>query len=369
VTAQLVDSGGALTVRRQDPFGQSRSGAVVAWADGHGFLNAATSTVTGLTQLGARLYDASLGRFLSVDAVLSPFNPVQNNGYSYAGNSPIGRSDPSGNYFVGGSLGDCGSSGCSGTAGTGGTKTSTTKKGPSAKKGPDLGSVLKKYWDTSWDNEGQFLSGIGDGLYGIGKFFLWDSTIIGTSIKAANSIGCLSNYSSCEKQQEAAAAPWQKDFWGTAEKTFIQPTLDDFANHPAHAIGELVPDVAMFAIPGGGLVKGARVAEEADAAAAAGATLTRPMQWESANAAFTASGELKQEVIDGSRKIIDGSQLNSRLQANLTADGSNIADWGKYSTQTIRGPAGDFQVHFYMNGRTGAIDYQYDYKAVLNGGK
>lgn len=99
VAAQLVDSSGGLTMRRQDPFGQSRTGTSFAWADGHGFLNAVTSIGAGLTQLGARLYDASLGRFLSVDAVLAPFNPVQNDGYSYAGNSPINRSDPSGNCF------------------------------------------------------------------------------------------------------------------------------------------------------------------------------------------------------------------------------------------------------------------------------
>ncbi len=101
VTAQLVDSSGALTIRRQDPYGQSRTnGSTTAWADGHGFLNAVTSTATGLTQLGARLYDATLGRFLSVDAVLAPFNPVQNNGYSYAGNNPITASDPSGNCML-----------------------------------------------------------------------------------------------------------------------------------------------------------------------------------------------------------------------------------------------------------------------------
>jgi len=137
VNAQLVDSSGALTVRQQDPFGQSRTGAAVAWGDGHGFLNAATSTVTGLSQLGARLYDPTVGKFLSVDAVLSPFNPVQNNGYSYAGNSPIGRSDPSGNYYVGGSLGDCSDRGCSGSsAGSGGIS------GPAAPgKAPSYGAV------------------------------------------------------------------------------------------------------------------------------------------------------------------------------------------------------------------------------------
>lgn len=45
---------------------------------------------------GARAYDASLGRFLSVDAVLNPDQPQQNNGYSYSGNNPISNPDVSG---------------------------------------------------------------------------------------------------------------------------------------------------------------------------------------------------------------------------------------------------------------------------------
>lgn len=47
-------------------------------------------------QLGARLYDPTLGRFVSVDVVLAPDNPQQNNGYSYAGNDPVTVSDPTG---------------------------------------------------------------------------------------------------------------------------------------------------------------------------------------------------------------------------------------------------------------------------------
>jgi hypothetical protein len=42
------------------------------------------------------MYDASLGRFLSVDPVLSPSDPQQNNGYSYAHNDPVSMSDPTG---------------------------------------------------------------------------------------------------------------------------------------------------------------------------------------------------------------------------------------------------------------------------------
>jgi hypothetical protein len=52
-------------MRLEDPFGQARGTSSAAWAsDGHGFLNATTDALTSLTQLGARMYDASLGRFL-----------------------------------------------------------------------------------------------------------------------------------------------------------------------------------------------------------------------------------------------------------------------------------------------------------------
>jgi RHS repeat-associated protein len=87
---------GVVASRLQDPFGQARGTSTAAWSDGHGFLNATTDALTSLTQLGARMYDASLGRFLSVDPVLSPSDPQQNNGYSYAHNSPVSMSDPTG---------------------------------------------------------------------------------------------------------------------------------------------------------------------------------------------------------------------------------------------------------------------------------
>ncbi|HEY2043946.1 MAG TPA: RHS repeat-associated core domain-containing protein [Jatrophihabitans sp.] len=85
-----------LTRRHSDPFGASRDPVAVAWPDGHGYLNKPIDAVTGTVHLGAREYDPVLGRFLSVDPVLSPMQPQQNNGYSYAWNNPIGNADPSG---------------------------------------------------------------------------------------------------------------------------------------------------------------------------------------------------------------------------------------------------------------------------------
>ncbi|MCU1528168.1 MAG: hypothetical protein JWP75_1931 [Frondihabitans sp.] len=53
-----------------------------------------------MTQVGARAYDPTIGKFLSVDAVLAPANPLQNNGYAYGANSPLLNMDPSGNCIV-----------------------------------------------------------------------------------------------------------------------------------------------------------------------------------------------------------------------------------------------------------------------------
>jgi RHS repeat-associated protein len=86
---------GATTTRYADPFGNPR-GAAADWSSDHDFLNAPSSDLTGLSQLGAREYDPVLGRFMSVDSVLTPTNPQQNNGYSYSQNNPVSRTDPTG---------------------------------------------------------------------------------------------------------------------------------------------------------------------------------------------------------------------------------------------------------------------------------
>ena len=50
----------------------------------------------------------------------------------------------------------------------------------------------------------------------------------------------------------------------------------------------------------------------------------------------------------------------------MTADGSDINDWAKWSTQTIPSPNGDFQVHFYRNVVTGRVNTDIDYKVKFN---
>jgi hypothetical protein len=98
------------------------------------------------------------------------------------------------------------------------------------------------------------------------------------------------------------------------------------------------------------------------------ARLTRQLQFDEAASVFNRSGGLQSSVISNSTPIIRGPQLgNQQVVKALTADGSNIADWAKYTTQTFQSPSGPFQVHFYRNSATGAVNYAYDYKVIFNG--
>ncbi|GHG31377.1 MULTISPECIES: RHS repeat domain-containing protein [Amycolatopsis] len=96
-TTQIAINSTDLTVqqRRQTPFGTPR-GTNGELPGERGFVGGTIDQATGLTHLGARDYDADLGRFVSLDPILNPADPQQINGYSYANNSPISFSDPSG---------------------------------------------------------------------------------------------------------------------------------------------------------------------------------------------------------------------------------------------------------------------------------
>ncbi|GAA4670868.1 RHS repeat-associated core domain-containing protein [Phytohabitans rumicis] len=84
------------TTRRFDPYGNPR-GPASTWPGGdRGFVGGIRNDTTGLTRLGAREYDASIGRFVSVDPVIDLNDPQQMNGYSYANNNPVTMSDPTG---------------------------------------------------------------------------------------------------------------------------------------------------------------------------------------------------------------------------------------------------------------------------------
>ncbi|MET7477803.1 RHS repeat-associated core domain-containing protein [Streptomyces sp. NPDC005648] len=91
-----IDSQTQQVVRRQyKPFGESRD-QTGTWIGQQGYVGGTQDDNTGLTNLGAREYDPSIGRFLSPDPVMDPGSPQTWNAYDYAGDSPITESDPSG---------------------------------------------------------------------------------------------------------------------------------------------------------------------------------------------------------------------------------------------------------------------------------
>ncbi|MDG4808711.1 polymorphic toxin-type HINT domain-containing protein [Micromonospora sp. WMMD1120] len=100
-TAQVSvanDTNQTITQRRQTPYGAPR-GAAVSWPNKQGFLGGYQDP-TGLTHLGAREYDPTIGRFISVDPVNDPGNPQQLPAYTYAANNPTTYSDPSGRIIA-----------------------------------------------------------------------------------------------------------------------------------------------------------------------------------------------------------------------------------------------------------------------------
>ncbi|MFJ2296422.1 RHS repeat-associated core domain-containing protein [Streptomyces sp. NPDC087894] len=89
-----------VTRRKQLPFGgQCGTTGSSSWPGDRGFVGG-TSDPTGYTHLGAREYDPTLGRFLSVDPLLIPDDPTQLNPYVYGNNNPATFADPTGEAYV-----------------------------------------------------------------------------------------------------------------------------------------------------------------------------------------------------------------------------------------------------------------------------
>ncbi|MFJ2782280.1 MULTISPECIES: polymorphic toxin-type HINT domain-containing protein [unclassified Kitasatospora] len=88
----------ATTRRPTDPFGNPRGNqpAPGTWLGDKGYVGGTKDDTTGLTNLGARQYQPTTGRFISPDPVLDQSSPQQWNGYAYSNNNPANLSDPSG---------------------------------------------------------------------------------------------------------------------------------------------------------------------------------------------------------------------------------------------------------------------------------
>ncbi|MGI5506294.1 polymorphic toxin-type HINT domain-containing protein [Lentzea sp. CA-135723] len=102
IAAVNAGPGLAVASRRQTPFGESRGNPATPW-NTQGFVGG-TREESGLTRVGARMYDPAAGRFLSADPIIDNNDPQQLNGYAYSNNSPVTFSDPTG-LLAGGQCG------------------------------------------------------------------------------------------------------------------------------------------------------------------------------------------------------------------------------------------------------------------------
>ncbi|MGW4734655.1 polymorphic toxin-type HINT domain-containing protein [Streptomyces shenzhenensis] len=100
-TTAITSDTQALTKRYLNPFGGDRGDIPLygPWPDDKGFLGKSTDADTGLTHVGAREYDPTIGQFISVDPILDTADPQSLNGYAYADNNPVTKSDPTGMWL------------------------------------------------------------------------------------------------------------------------------------------------------------------------------------------------------------------------------------------------------------------------------
>ncbi|MFE6038976.1 RHS repeat-associated core domain-containing protein [Streptomyces sp. NPDC056452] len=88
---------GTVSRRRYTPFGQQRgSSGTLPTATDRGFLGKSEDDSTGLSMLGARMYDPGIGRFLSTDPITAHYQPQNISAYGYSANNPIAFTDASG---------------------------------------------------------------------------------------------------------------------------------------------------------------------------------------------------------------------------------------------------------------------------------
>ncbi|WP_444663127.1 RHS repeat-associated core domain-containing protein [Cellulomonas sp. CW35] len=322
-----------------DPFGATRGTAVTVPGDRQ-FLDR-TRDSTGLTLIGARYYDEHTGRFISLDPLLDLSDPQQWNGYAYANNNPTSLSDPTG-LAVSVSIEDDGSRapGRASSVRSRPARQARWTPGPSASSATRSTARSVSFYEpppapdtcpTACTPLRPFMSPSEMGhllVEGVGL-------VPGLELADAANAGWYALEGNWEDAGLSALSMVPVAGWAA--------NVAKWARRAANATVDGADNVAN------------------------GARLSQQLARESAESVFTSSGRLSPEAIAESREIISGADLSTRVIRHLTSDGSDIADWGKYTTPFYRSPSGDFQVHFYMNRVTGAIDYEYDYKVKFRG--
>jgi RHS repeat-associated protein len=314
-----------------------------------GFQGDATDEETGLVDMGARYYLPSLGRFTTKDTYAGELAaPLTQNRYIYGNDDPVSMVDPTGHAAKhgAGGCGDCDDSSPSSTG-----------------SGSAIGQVVMQVLVAKQ----QFSEGM--------RAQVRESLVSTVSSLWGLTWGCVSSWRAphqCVGDQvlETGHAIWTDPgavVASTVDGTFGGALEDVRSGNYAGAAGRMAG--LLGEVVAGGLVGRAaavsRVTRGASSAADA-ARLARQLQFDEAASIFTRSGGLQNEVIAASRPIVPGSKLgNLSVIKALTADGSSIVQWAKYRTPTFQSPSGPFQVHFYYNEVTGAMNYAWDYKSVF----
>ena len=335
----------AFVKRRFDPWGGvlQAPASPPGWPSPRGFLDQQTDVWAGTTHLGAREYDARDGRFISVDPIADFMNPQQLNGYAYGLGNPMTFSDPNGDFIP-----------CEGRACPGGAGTPYRPKD-------------KRYMNEMRDNRAR--------INMVKRAF---SSWVPQSLTRRPVYGPYPYRALAQPRDWNSIGHTFLDFVGLAPVVGepadvingIWYFLDGDKFNGGLSIGAALP-FAGWGASGGKLgKKGVDAAGTGADNVVNGTRLGEQLAKESAESVFTSSGRLSGAAINESRQIIPGTELNNKdLVRRLTSDGSDIADWGKYSTRTHQSPSGDFQVHYYMNRTTGTIDYGYDYKVKFKGAR
>ncbi len=376
-------------VRRQflDPFGVNLgvggignplvggSLSTGGFGTGHAFLEKPANPDTGVVSVGARKYDPVNGVFLSPDPLLDTADPGAWNAYNYTAGNPVTFSDASGlyaKYDDGGGVGSQYTTGNGDWSGATGSTTTRTYQRPPASQKPrarstTTGSTASNYYGgKSRDgylhggSAAQFLKPSGPRT-GFEKF----DTAWMPRPKPVQVLRLGGDLAS-------ELTPGKPGFWDFTKQYVINLTGYAVGGRGAARAGRVVvlgEEATKVTALDAAAFSGGRAANGADNVVN-GTRLGQQLARESADSVFTSSGRLSSGAIADSRQIIPGSRLgNKDLIQRLTSDGSDIADWGKYTTRTHQSPSGDFQVHFYMNRSTGAIDYGYDYKIIFKGAR
>ncbi len=333
---------------RYYPFGQQR-GPVPGVTD-HTYTGQIADSSTGLMFYNARYYDPTLGRFISPDTIVPDFtNPQDLNRYSYVRNNPVNLTDPSG-HCPPNRAGLCG-----------------LGEIPEDEIGQSQYTAdLQAYYQFQLEQERLRSRGggsAGDLFRGFVDVVILDSTEF--VIDSLDQVVPLDLPDDLGRLGPVGDNRTAYDFGSGAG---VATELALGAKGAVTAIRK-APDAwrAIRSLFGGRKRIAPRSLARAESAADF-ARLTRQLQFDEAAAVFNRSGGLQPSVINNSTPIVRGPQIgNQQVVKALTADGSNIADWAKYTTQSFQSPSGPFQVHFYRNSVTGAVNYGYDYKVVFKG--